>query len=266
VNVTRSEGCSSCGAELVAIEDIPLSVILPAPMVEPIDTPAKPPPDSKPLPAEPALTVFYRGTGSATARADATTIDLDRFVSDDDATMNGHGPRDGSAATVPLRCPGRSHSPGGTRPALPGIPEPPMNEVVTQPPQPLTVHEPERGGPESGTPAPAAPPALRPKLVVMRGMKINMEYPIYEGRNTIGRFADKPVDIDLIIQESVDQIWCSRQHAVITFAKGIVVIEDLNSLNGTWVNGGRVHGGQQRQLHAGDVIQIGTVQMRFVLA
>ena len=73
-------------------------------------------------------------------------------------------------------------------------------------------------------------------------------YPIYEGRNTIGRFADKQVDIDLMTQESVEQIWCSRQHAVIVFERDAVVVEDLNSLNGTWVNGTRIHAGQPRQL------------------
>jgi hypothetical protein len=107
---------------------------------------------------------------------------------------------------------------------------------------------------------------VRPKLVVLRGLRIDMEYPVYEGRNTIGRFADKPVDIDLMNQESVEQIWCSRQHAVITCESGTVAVEDLNSLNGTWVNGVRIHPGQRRPLKPGDVLQIGTVQMKLVLS
>ena len=110
-----------------------------------------------------------------------------------------------------------------------------------------------------------APPALKAKLVVLRGVKISVEYPIYEGRNTVGRFADKPVDIDLFNQETPEQIWCSRQHAAVTFDKGNVMIEDLNSLNGTWVNGVRIHAGQPRQLRPGDVVQIGTVQMKLVM-
>jgi pSer/pThr/pTyr-binding forkhead associated (FHA) protein len=117
-------------------------------------------------------------------------------------------------------------------------------------------------GDQAQTPVPAAVP---PKLLVLRGLKINMEYPIYEGRNTIGRFADKPVDIDLLIQEPVEQIWCSRQHAAIISNNGVIVIEDLNSLNGTWVNGARVPAGQQRPLKPGDIVQIGTVQMKLVM-
>ena len=45
-----------------------------------------------------------------------------------------------------------------------------------------------------------------------------------------------------------------------------VAVEDLNSLNGTWVNGVRIHPGQRRPLKPGDVLQIGTVQMKLVLA
>ena len=113
--------------------------------------------------------------------------------------------------------------------------------------------------------APAPVAVVRPKLVVLRGMRIDAEYPIYEGRNTVGRFADKPVDIDLVSQEPVEQIWCSRQHAAVVYDKGNVILEDLNSLNGTWVNGVRIHAGQSRTLQAGDVVQIGTVQMRLVI-
>ena len=119
--------------------------------------------------------------------------------------------------------------------------------------------------PADQSPTPAPPPSLRPKLVVLRGMRISVEYPIYEGRNTLGRFADKPVDIDLVSQESNEQIWCSRQHAAVIFEKESVLIEDLNSLNGTWVNGVRVHPGQSKPLRPGDVVQVGTVQMKLVL-
>lgn len=112
---------------------------------------------------------------------------------------------------------------------------------------------------------PAAPVQLRPKLVVIRGQKVNAEYPVYEGRNVIGRFADRPVDIDLVAQEPEGQIWSSRQHAALTFDKNVLLIEDLNSLNGTWISGARLHPGQQKMLKPGDVIQIGTVQLKLVI-
>jgi pSer/pThr/pTyr-binding forkhead associated (FHA) protein len=74
------------------------------------------------------------------------------------------------------------------------------------------------------------------------------------------------VDIDLVSQESVEQIWCSRQHAVITLDRGTVVVEDMNSLNGTWVNGTRIHPGQYHPLKHGDIVQVGTVQLKLVMS
>jgi FHA domain len=101
-----------------------------------------------------------------------------------------------------------------------------------------------------------------PKLIVVRGQRIDVQYPLYPGKNYLGRTDDKPVDIDLDDQEAPDRIWCSRQHAVITFENGTLSIEDLNSLNGTFVNRTRVHPGQVRDLHENDVIQVGTVHMK----
>jgi len=118
--------------------------------------------------------------------------------------------------------------------------------------------------------APAAPvaegarlaPDAKPKLVVLRGQKINQEFPIYDGLNFIGRADEKPVDIDLEDQEPPDRVWCSRQHALISLEEGILAIEDLNSANGTYVNRSRIYPGQKRQLSINDVIQIGTVQLK----
>lgn len=100
------------------------------------------------------------------------------------------------------------------------------------------------------------------RLVVIRGQKLDHEFPLYNGRNLIGRSDELPVDIDLTQLESPVQVWSSRKHAVIHFERGTVCIEDLNSLNGTFINRVRLHPGRRYQLKAGDVIQIGTVQFR----
>ncbi|MBX9582259.1 MAG: FHA domain-containing protein, partial [Gemmataceae bacterium] len=102
-------------------------------------------------------------------------------------------------------------------------------------------------------------------LVVLRGVRAGEEFPLFPGRNTLGRFADQPVDVDLTGQEADGQVWSSRRHAAVTVDAGLVLVEDLNSLNGTWVNGGRIYRGQPRPLKPGDVIQIGTVQLRLVV-
>jgi hypothetical protein len=136
---------------------------------------------------------------------------------------------------APFRAP--TLSPGGPTPVAPPTPAP---------------------SPE-GTPL---SPGAQPRLIVLRGLKINSEYPLYEGHNFIGRADEKPVDIDLEEQEQPDRIWSSRQHALITFEDNRLYIEDLNSSNGTFVNRTKVYPGQRRPLQVNDVIQIGTVQMK----
>lgn len=136
----------------------------------------------------------------------------------------------------------------------------PVPEVAAAPP----VAEP------APAPAPVPPPAspgaaavgTQPRLVVIRGLKIGQEYPLYEGHNFVGRMDDKPVDIDLEDQEAPDRVLCSRQHALITFEEGQLMIEDLNSSNGTFVNRNRIYPGQRKPLAVGDVLQLGSVQMR----
>jgi pSer/pThr/pTyr-binding forkhead associated (FHA) protein len=102
----------------------------------------------------------------------------------------------------------------------------------------------------------------KPRLVVLRGLKLNVEYPIYEGHNFVGRADEKPVDIDLDDQEPPDRVWSSRQHCLITFENGDLNLEDLNSANGTFVNRTRVYPGQTRPLTPNDVLQVGTVQLK----
>lgn len=108
------------------------------------------------------------------------------------------------------------------------------------------------------------PPGMRPMLRVVRGRKVNLEYPIKDGTNYIGRRDDTPIEIDLEDQEHSERIWTSRKHAVLHFADGMLEIEDLNSLNGTFVNRIRVLPGERRLLKLNDIVQVGTIQMRVV--
>jgi len=108
-------------------------------------------------------------------------------------------------------------------------------------------------------------PPSKAWLISLRGLKLNIVYPIYDGQNFVGRADELPVDIDLDDQEPPDRVWSSRQHAVITWNDGKMTIEDLNSANGTYVNRSRVFPGQKRLLQANDVIQVGTVQLKVLL-
>lgn len=54
----------------------------------------------------------------------------------------------------------------------------------------------------------------------------------------------------------------SREHAVVLFEGGDFLVEDLQSTNGTRVNGKRV---RSTRLSDGDEIQIGQTRLRFAL-
>src|SRR5207237_2438739 len=130
------------------------------------------------------------------------------------------------------------------------------------PPRPPLTPPPQPAAPGKATPFPAS---AEPRLLVMRGQKRNVEYPIYEGLNFIGRADEKPVDIDLEDQEPPDRIWCSRQHACIKFENNEITLEDLNSANGTYLNRNRIYPGQPKTLVPNDIIQIGNVQMKVMV-
>jgi len=104
-----------------------------------------------------------------------------------------------------------------------------------------------------------------PRLRVIRGLKLNVEYPIADGANYIGRWDSEVVEIDLSDQEPADRVWSSRRHALLTLSSGIMTLEDLHSLNGTFVNRRRLYPGQTRVLSANDVILIGTVQLQVLV-
>ncbi len=138
--------------------------------------------------------------------------------------------------------------------------------VDTTPAQPQAPSPQATPAPVSTPPAGAVLPAgSQPRLLVLRGQKRNVEYPVYEGLNFIGRADEKPVDIDLEDQEPPDRIWCSRQHACLSFENNELFLEDLNSANGTFVNRTRIYPGQKRQLAPNDIIQIGNVQLKVVV-
>jgi hypothetical protein len=107
---------------------------------------------------------------------------------------------------------------------------------------------------------------VKPRLEVVRGEKLGAAYPVLEGRNVVGRTVTTPVDIDLTGQEPPERVWTSRQHACVLFDGKTVVLEDMSSLNGTFVNRQRVFPGQQRVLQPNDVVQVGTVQLRLLIS
>src|SRR6185369_3581634 len=84
-------------------------------------------------------------------------------------------------------------------------------------------------------------------LVVRKGAETGMRFALNSGTIIIGR--EKGVDLVLADQQS------SRQHCRISSVQGQFMIEDLQSTNGTQVNGVPVTKGLA--LNSGDQIAIG---------
>jgi hypothetical protein len=93
-----------------------------------------------------------------------------------------------------------------------------------------------------------------PALVVRSGGgRTGETFPAEAEQTTIGRSPDCGIFLD--------DVTVSRKHAVLTNRNGTFTIEDLGSLNGTFVNRKRVENGE---LEDGDEVQIGKYRLTFL--
>ena len=94
-----------------------------------------------------------------------------------------------------------------------------------------------------------------PALVVRSGGGRAGEHFIPQGdRITIGRSPDNDIFLD--------DVTVSRKHAVVLQSGGELRIEDLGSLNGTFVNRRRIDAATR--LESGDEVQIGKYRLSFI--
>ncbi|HEY8495338.1 MAG TPA: FHA domain-containing protein [Myxococcota bacterium] len=101
----------------------------------------------------------------------------------------------------------------------------------------------------------SVPRAPRAALIVRSGDFAGTRYELSSGATRIGRNPD--TDITLLDEGA------SREHAILLYdeEQGRWAIEDLQSTNGTKVNGRRV---RSHPLEPGDEIQIGRTVFQFV--
>lgn len=92
-----------------------------------------------------------------------------------------------------------------------------------------------------------------PKMIVSIDGVVLKEVQLTKDRTTVGR---RPYN-DVVI----DNLAVSGEHAVLEMNANEVVLEDLNSTNGTFVNGKTV---KRQQLHNGDSIEVGKYKIKFV--
>lgn len=145
--------------------------------------------------------------------------------------------------------------------------------------QPANVVEPVEK-PEAGTPLvskgrsvrkptvfePQQKETIPPPCIHFSYQGLNVTYPLKEGQNLIGRPPRKPEDKcpDILIPDP-DQQYVSRKHALILVNGSLCTVQDLQSKNGTSLNGHRLEPSASHPLKDGDVIEIEGRRLRVQL-
>jgi FHA domain len=94
---------------------------------------------------------------------------------------------------------------------------------------------------------------VMPKMIVSIDGVVIKEVQLTKERTTLGR---RPYN-DIVI----DNLAVSGEHAVLHMAGDVVQIEDLNSTNGSYVNGKAV---KKQSLQNGDVVEVGKYKIKFM--
>ncbi len=120
----------------------------------------------------------------------------------------------------------------------------------------------------SGGAAPSAAPAsFKAKLSVVRGGRKGQEFPLEDGNNLVGRWDPETgsfPEVDLDADDPEAKI--SRKHALIRIDGGKITIEDIGSLNGTYVNRQpRLSPGSPAEIKSGDEVIIGKTFLKLVI-
>ncbi|MFT4597245.1 MAG: hypothetical protein ACI9TF_001493 [Paracrocinitomix sp.] len=90
-------------------------------------------------------------------------------------------------------------------------------------------------------------------FVVRRGSKAGARYPVTNTFTTIGRHPESDIFLD--------DVTVSRRHAEVHRDRGAVLLNDVGSLNGTYLNRTRIESGS---LRSGDEVQIGKFKLVFL--
>jgi len=165
---------------------------------------------------------------------------------------------------------------GAAAPEAPA--EAPEAEKPAETPPPAAESKPSEAPTGEIKPAPAAPAeapaaaavvaAFKARLKIVRGSpRKDQEFPLEDGNNLVGRWDPETgafPEVDLDADDPEAKI--SRKHALIRIAEGKVTVEDIGSLNGTYVNrGARLQPGSPVELKTGDEIIIGKTFLKLTI-
>ena len=141
---------------------------------------------------------------------------------------------------------GTATAPAATPAPAPAVDPLPPPVITTAAPEPVIIDP---------TPAetPAVTPPTQPLALGALHSNTGERTPLSGGTTTLGRATENTI--------SLPDAQASRRHAEIRYENGRHVLVDMNSTNGTVVNGTRLTG--PHTLRHGDVITIGAIQLRY---
>lgn len=89
-------------------------------------------------------------------------------------------------------------------------------------------------------------------VVALTGVHKGRDFRIYNGKNVLGT----AVDCDIVLTDP----YLSSHHATIRYENGEFTIQDLDSTNGTFLNGKKVY---KEKLVDNDTIKVGRIELKF---
>ena len=96
-------------------------------------------------------------------------------------------------------------------------------------------------------------PADRAMVVIHRGPAKGARFLVDQAQSSIGRATDAQIFLD--------DVTVSRKHAAIEVEGGVFTLQDLGSLNGTYLNNQSI---SKSALKTGDEIQVGKFHLLFI--
>ena len=102
------------------------------------------------------------------------------------------------------------------------------------------------------------------RLRIVKGVNDGKAFDLEPGSNLIGRWDPDTASFpEVDLEEDDVEAKISRKHAVVYLENDHVEVEDVGSLNGTFINRGeRLEPGSRHQLKVGDELVIGAVGLR----
>ena len=184
-----------------------------------------------------------------------------------------------SAAAAPAAAPATETTPpeptaesidGKATPSLAADAKPDGETPTTEVPKsdaPTGEIKPEAVPESAPSTAAAAGAPFKAKLSVVRGGRKGQEFPLEDGNNLVGRWDPETgsfPEVDLDADDPEAKI--SRKHALIRIDAGKITIEDIGSLNGTYVNRQpRLSPGSPAEIKSGDEVIIGKTFLKLVV-